>query len=313
MFRPVVVSELRLESPQVISVCLSSIDGTELAPWEPGAHIDLKLPNSAVRQYSLVEAASNMSWYRIAVLRDNVSRGGSEYIHYFLRPGQTVEIDGPRNHFHMPPAGALTFVAGGIGIAPILPMIEKADRTGRSWHLHYASRSRDAMAFQRHLEGHGERVSLWPTEERGLMPLSTIVSRLANDESLLCCGPESMLSALGQCVVDSGMDLRRYHVERFKPRPKPAVVDHDVLVHARRSQVSTTVDPNTSLLDGLSRAGVRVSSSCKAGICGTCEVRILAGTPDHRDDVLTADQQAAGDVMMPCVSRAIGKEITLDV
>ncbi|ODU06827.1 MAG: hypothetical protein ABS81_03220 [Pseudonocardia sp. SCN 72-86] len=308
----VTVLELRWEAAGVVSVRLGPEDGA-LPGWEPGAHVDVVLPNRIVRQYSLVESAPDLRWYRVAVQLDPESRGGSEYIHRFLRPGQQVRVRGPRNHFPMPKHGPLVLVGGGIGITPLLAMLRSAQAHSRPWSLHYGGRSRGTMAFLPELEPYRDRVRLWPSDETGLPPLDEIVSSAGHDSTILACGPGAMLDAVGAAVARSGIPEERLQVERFKARPRPPTVDAPVLVRAARSEREVLVDENTSLLDGLLRAGVRVSSSCRNGVCGTCEVAVLAGVPDHRDDVLTQAQQAAGASMLVCVSRAVGGEVTLDV
>lgn len=311
--RDATVTELRWEAVGVVSVRLRA-DGPPFAPWQPGAHVDLTLPNRLTRQYSVIESDDARSWLRVAVLLDPASRGGSEYVHYFLRPGQRVLVGGPRNKFPMPPAGPLTFVAGGIGITPILPMIASATAQRREWTLDYGGRARAHMAFLDGLRAeHGDRVRAWPGDVTGRMPLARILAAAPPGTSVLACASRPVLDALERAMLESTLPIGRLHLERFKPRPRPPAVDRPVLVHAARSNVDVLVDERTSLLDGLLRAGVAVNSSCRTGVCGTCEIPVLRGVPDHRDDVLTRDQQDAGATILVCVSRSAGPELTLDV
>ncbi len=310
---PATVVELRLEAERVISLRLRA-DDDGFAPWTPGAHITLILPNRMSRQYSVIESDAAITWLRIAVLLEPAGRGGSEYIHHFLRPGQVVLVEGPRNKFPLPPAGPLTMFAGGIGITPILPMLRTATAQGRPWTLDYVGRRRESMPFLAELErDYGDRVRAWPTRRTGRVPLTEVLTAAPADTAVLACGPQGMLDSLELAVLESPLPDSCLHVERFKPRPRPPVVERPVLLRAARSQVDVQVDEKTSLLDGLLRAGIPINASCRNGVCGTCETRVLGGVPDHRDDVLTREQQEAGDTMLVCVSRAVGEELILDV
>lgn len=310
----VVVKEMTYEADAVVSLRLTRADGLALPAWQPGAHIDLVLPTGLVRQYSLVDSAVDLSWYRIAVLRDPMSRGGSEYVHLFLRPGQTVAIREPLNHFALGDAQEYLFIAGGIGITPIIPMIDQATRRERSWTLHYGGRSLPSMAFRERLAAASGQVVLWPADQCGLLPLSDIVATPRPATMLYCCGPAGLLEAVLDIAAVKGWASDAVRIERFKPRARPdSRRNRAIHVVAARTGTEVDVAPAQTVLDALARAGVRIESSCRDGVCGTCQVRVLGGEPDHRDDVLTLAQKSANDVMMICVSRSRSDELILDV
>jgi len=282
-----------------------------LPPWTPGAHIDLVLGDGLVRQYSLCGHPSDPDSYRIAVLRAPDSRGGSVAVHG-IGAGDRVRIRGPRNHFPLVRAPRYVFVAGGIGITPILPMIEEADAAGADWTLHYGGRTRASMAFRETLAAHGARVNLVPQDEAGLLDLAAILGTPAPDALVYCCGPEPLLAAVEErCAAWPAHAL---HLERFSPRPRDAddADDSSFELVLRRSGRTLRVPPDRSVFDTMRAAGVSVLGSCLEGICGTCEQAVLEGEVDHRDSVLDEDEREANDCMMVCVSRVRGPRLVLD-
>ncbi|MFG2097465.1 PDR/VanB family oxidoreductase [Streptomyces sp. NPDC048612] len=308
---PLIVRQLRWEAAGVVSVELSSPDGAELPPWRPGAHVELVLPTSIVRQYSLCGSPQDRVCYRIGVLRERASRAGSEYVHAFLRPGQPVRVRGPLDNFGFTQEKAYLFIAGGIGITPILPMVGQAAAWGTPWQLLYGGRSADSMAFLGELRDHPDNVRLYPEDRAGRIPLHEWLDRPRPDTTVYACGPEPLLTAVENGAAHWGPGAVR--LERFRPRPKAARVDTEVEVVCARSNRTVTVPAGRSILSGLADAGLPVTGSCREGVCGTCETRVLDGEPDHRDDILTADDRAAGDRMYLCVSRARGGRLVLDV
>jgi ferredoxin-NADP reductase len=282
------ISSRRTVADDVVELELSGPPVT----WTPGSHIDLRLAPGLVRQYSLVGPD-----LRVAVLREPAGRGGSAFVHDRLRVGDRVEVDGPRNHFPLVSAPRYHFVAGGIGITPILPMIAAAEAAGADWRLLYGGRSRSSMAYLDRLDD--PRVTV---QAGGLLDLRAAVDPSAE---VYGCGPAPMLDALVAAFPAA-------HVERFTPvevdlpeRPFEAVLE--------RSGVTVRVPAGVSLLDAAAAAGVDVLQSCREGTCGTCETTVLEGEPEHRDSVLDETDRAAGDVMMVCVSRARGDRLVLDL
>ncbi|GAA4542498.1 PDR/VanB family oxidoreductase [Pseudonocardia xishanensis] len=295
------VIELRRESDRVLSVLLADPARRLLPEWAPGAHIDLGLPEH-VRQYSLCGDPADRRTYRIAVLREDASRGGSEYVHAVLRPGERVEVGGPRNHFPLVPAAEYVFVAGGIGITPLLPMIEAVRAAGLSWRLLYSGRSRGSMAFLDRL-GTDERIDI----RGGRFDLVAALGLPRAGVAVYCCGPAPLIEAMEHACAD--WPAGTLHVERFAATARDTTDDVPFDVVAQRSGVRVTVPAGESALDVLEAAGVELPNACREGICGSCETPVLAGLPEHRDELTEPD---AVDRVMPCVSRARTPELVLD-
>lgn len=296
----------------VVALHLVSPSGADLPAWRPGAHIDLLLPTGVVRQYSLCGPLDDASAWRVAVLREPDGHCSS-YVHDRLDAGQRVRVRGPRNHFALEPAGRYLFVAGGIGITPLLPMVETAERSGVPWRLVYGGRSRATMAFTGELAAYGAKVELWPQDETGLLDLDAILGEPRPDTKVYCCGPAPLLDAVERRCAAWPPGLLR--TERFAARDTGgrAARDEAFQVELRRSGLSLQVAPGQSVLQAVAAAGVGVLSSCRQGVCGTCETGVLDGVPDHRDSILDDDERAAGDCMFICVSRARSERLVLDL
>ncbi|WP_370967162.1 2Fe-2S iron-sulfur cluster-binding protein [Amycolatopsis sp. cg9] len=285
--------------------------GDRLPPWAPGAHVDLLLRPDIVRQYSLCGDPADRSVLEVAVLRERAGRGGSAFVHDALLPGDRVRIRGPRNHFPFEHAERYLFIAGGIGITPVVPMLAAADASGADWQLVYGGRSRPSMAFAARLrERYGDRVVVWPRDEGGLLDVPGVLATAFAGTAVYCCGPEPLLAVTEEvCARRPDLTL---HVERFSPREVTgAVTGFDV--ELARSGLTLTVPADRSILEVAEDAGVPVLSSCREGTCGTCETPVLGGVPDHRDSLLTTEEQAANETMMICVSRSCGRKLVLDL
>lgn len=300
----------------VVSLVLAPHDGVPLPPWQPGAHIDVVLPTGGVRQYSLCGPPAVNDRWRVAVLREPDGRGASQWIHDNVREGSELRIRGPRNNFPLRPAARYLFVAGGIGITPLLPMIAEAETAGADWSLLYGGRTRASMAFLPELEGYGERVTVRPQDEYGLLDLGGHLGEPDPSALVYCCGPAGLIDAVeAHCATWPAGSL---DVERFAAAPGQHSGggeggDEPFEVELRMSGVTLTVPPGQSVLKAVEAAGVPVLSSCEEGICGSCETAVLAGEIDHRDSLLTDDERAAGDTMLICVSRARGGRLVLDL
>ncbi|MFI2436169.1 PDR/VanB family oxidoreductase [Streptomyces sp. NPDC018693] len=292
----------------VRSIVLRHPLGEHLPAWEPGAHIDLLLAPGLERQYSLCGDPADRSSWRIAVLREPDGRGGSTYVHEQLGSGEKVRVRGPRNHFPLRPAPRYRFVAGGIGITPIVPMLAAAEAAGADWSLLYGGRTRRSMAFTGELARYGDRVTLAPQDETGLLDLDRVLDDLPAGTLVYCCGPGPLLDAVERRCPPGAL-----HIERFQARPQQHAADGEFEVELARSGRTLTVAADVSVLDAVREAGVEVLYSCAEGTCGTCETDVLDGTPEHRDSVLTAEERAAGETMMICVSRCAGKRLVLDL
>ena len=244
------------------------------------------------------------------MLREPAGRGGSRYVHDELSGG--VRIRGPRNHFPLLPAERYAFVAGGIGITPILPMVARAEAGGVPWRLLYGGRTRSSMAFLDELAQYGDKVVIAPEDETGLLDLASWLPAPEAGTRVYCCGPEPLLAAVeDRCAQWAAGALQ---TERFTPRAvAPPVLAEGFEVVLSASGQTVTVPPGRSILEVVEAAGVPVLSSCQEGTCGTCETAVLEGVPDHRDSVLSGEERAAGDVMMICVSRSCTDRLVLDL
>lgn len=306
------VKQMTWEAEDVLSLVLVDPDGKPLPPWEPGAHVDVTLPGDIIRQYSLCGDPDDMSAYRVAVLREQVSRGGSVYVHDQLRPGDLLTVAEPLNNFVLRPADRYLFIAGGIGITPLLPMMRKAEQTGTDWRLLYGGRRRASMAFVDELSAYGGRVEIVPEDEQGMLDLDAWLAEPLPGTLVYCCGPEGLICAVeGRCESWPGGKLE---VERFTPRTQHDRPDGErgCEVVCRRSGITVDVLPDCSIMEALRAAGIEVPSSCEEGICGTCETAVIEGIPDHRDSVLSDAERAENNTMMICVGRALSDRLVLD-
>jgi ferredoxin-NADP reductase len=305
------VRSMTHEAAGVVSLELTDPDGHDLPPWAPGAHLDLHLPGELFRQYSLSGDPADRSRYRLGILREGAGRGGSAYVHDTLRPGQLVDFAGPRNHFVLEPAPAYVFVAGGIGITPILPMLAEASAAGAGWTLLYGGRTASSMAFTTELGRYGDRVTLWPQDTHGLLDLETLLAVPRPDTLVYACGPEPLLDAVQQRMTawpDGSLHLERFVAPVVERDPAD---EHAVELVLAESGRAVLVPPDRSVLEVLLEAGVDVLHDCQEGICGSCEVKVIEGEVDHRDHVLSEPERAANGCMMVCVSRACGKRLVL--
>lgn len=294
-------------SDGVVTLTLGHPDGGELPAWRAGAHVDLHVPNGElepfVRQYSLSSDPEETSVYRIGVLKEVSGRGGSEALHELLHPGSRVTVSWPRNNFRLAPSPKYIFVAGGIGITPILAMIREAERAGADWELVYGGRTRSSMAFLPDLASYGDRVTLVPQDELGIIDLPGLLGEVREETLIYACGPEPLLRAAEECAAHWPKGSLR--LERFAPKVvERTVPDTPFDVEFAASGTTVTVGADETILDAAERQGLPVISSCKTGTCGTCETPIVAGQADHRDSILTASEQETNETMMICVSRA---------
>src|SRR5271163_4276184 len=300
----------------VVVLDLAHSENEDLPRWGPGAHIDLIFDDGLTRQYSLCGDPRDSGIWRVGVLLDPNSRGGSRYVHQNLNEGATVRVRGPRNHFPLIDAQHYRFIAGGIGITPIFAMIEAAHRAGNDWTLLYGGRTRASMAFAKELvERYPERVTVWPQDERGLLDLESLFKDPEDNTLVFCCGPEALLSAVEQHSAHWPAGI--LHIERFAAKAPTAEEAAEALeqfeVVCQRSGRVFEITSDQSILEVLEEKGIPILGSCYEGVCGTCEARVLEGTPDHRDSVLSEAEQAAGEVMLVCVSRSRTERLVLDL
>ncbi|GAA3194506.1 PDR/VanB family oxidoreductase [Actinocorallia longicatena] len=296
----------------VVTLTLRDPAGRRLPDWAPGAHVDLVLSNGLTRQYSLCGDRWDSRSYRVGVLREPDGRGGSAFIHDELVVGDHIGLGGPRNAFRLVPAPRYLFVAGGIGVTPILPMLTAAERLGADWRLIYGGRTRTSMAFLDELAEHGDRITVVPQDEHGLIDVASLVAEAGPGTRIYCCGPAPLLAAVETACA--GLPTGVLRTERFSaPETAGSAEDREFSVELSRSGRTLSVPPGRSILDACADAGLNVLSSCAQGLCGTCETTVLAGLPDHRDSLLDDAERAAGDCMFICVSRARTDLLVLDL
>ncbi|MEU1216166.1 PDR/VanB family oxidoreductase [Streptomyces sp. NPDC005791] len=308
------VQAKELVAEGVVRLILSHPAGSRLPDWTPGAHINLVLPNGATRQYSLCGDRWDPYTYRVAVLREPAGRGGSTYVHDSLAPGELVGIGGTHNYFPLVPADRYVFIAGGIGITPLIPMMHQAELMNIEWELLYGGRTRASMAFWQDLRNaYGGRVHISPQDECGLLDLpGCLAGAPTTGTKVYACGPAPLLNALREACA--GRPAHSLRTERFVAAGQAEPVRRTPFdVELGRSGRTVTVTPDVSVLHAVRRAGAEVLSSCEQGTCGTCLVPVSEGTPDHRDAVLSEDERAAGDCMLPCVSRSRSARLVLDL
>lgn len=295
----------------VVVLQLAPADRDALPAWEPGAHVDVMTPVGP-RQYSLCGDPADPARWRIAVRREQPGRGGSAWLHDAVSAGDTLELRGPRNHFLLEHADSYLFIAGGIGITPLLPMVADVAQRNVDWRLVYGGRRLSAMAFVDELRAYGERVTLWPEDERGLIDLEALLGQPRPGTLVYCCGPEPLLAAAeDRCAAWPSGALR---VERFHPRDGALDGERGAFeVELAYSGLTLSVGPDETIVDVVLRAGIDVPTSCREGTCGTCETVVLEGEPDHRDSFLTPEERASGETMMICCSRSRTPRLVLDL
>jgi len=289
-------------------------DGLALAEAEPGAHIDVVLPNRMVRSYSLIAPGPAPERYVIAVKRDANSRGASSFLHDTIKVGQTVTVTGPRNNFRLDDSDApVVLIVGGIGITPIWSMVQRltqSPRVRRSWTLHYSCRARAEAAFLSDLQRFPQVRVNFDEESDHVLDIAAAVTAAPTDAHLYCCGPAPMLAAFE--TITSGWPALRKHVEYFAPKTEPVRLG-GFIVELRRSGREFSIPAGKSILQVLREAGIDVAYSCEQGICGTCDTSIVSGIPDHRDSVLTLAEQATNKTVMICCAGSKTERLVLDL
>ncbi|HEY2296407.1 MAG TPA: cytochrome P450 [Jatrophihabitans sp.] len=312
---PLAVTSVATASEGVIAVTLARPDGTDLPPWTPGSHIELRLPSGRLRQYSLCGAAAESGW-TIAVLREPDGRGGSVEMHTLAAPGAKFAVRGPRNHFPLVDAPDYLFLAGGIGITPILAMVRAMPHD--NYRVIYGGRTRSSMAFvDELLEAGGPRVALLPQDTSGLPDLAALLSSVGPETAIYACGPPPMLAAVEAECAARGLS-ERLHLERFTAGDDlehvfDAAENTPFDVQLARSGLIMHVPSDRRLIEVLRDKLPGLSFDCEKGYCGACETRVLAGTPEHRDSVLTDEERVAGRTMMICVGRCSSGKLVLDL
>jgi ferredoxin-NADP reductase len=312
-----VVDARREAAAGVVELILRREDGSAWPSWTAGSHIDVLLPGGLTRQYSLCGIEGDRARWRIGVLHEPEGRGGSDYLYNSVELGSKFRVRGPRNVFALDDYEEYVFIAGGIGITPILAMIREAQRVGKRWTLHYGGKSRASMAFLDEVTANSAsalgQVKIYARDESDRMSLDEILATSPPGVGVYACGPASLVLAVESFAPRWPQDA--IHTERFSVDQADLVHEDDetIEVELEASGISVTVGAHESILAAVEREGIGVLSSCRVGTCGTCETPVLEGEPDHRDFVLDNEDKARNDCMMICVSRALSHRLVLDL
>ncbi|WP_260956056.1 PDR/VanB family oxidoreductase [Pseudomonas citri] len=311
----VYVKSVTHEAKGILAYELRSRNDEDLPPFTAGAHIDLRMEAAPVRSYSLLNSPSDRSRYVIAISLNEKGRGGSIHIHKNLHCGDSLIITGPRNNFPLAEdAKHSVLIAGGIGITPIWSMAQRLTEIDAHWELHYGARSRDCAALLEVMENHPYSRAIHTCYSEGeqaeFLDLKAIVARDDGHMHFYCCGPAVMLEAFKEATRE--VPAERVHFESFSAEHE-ASLEGGFVVELARSGKSIEVTPGQSILDALLGQGIEVMNSCREGICGACEVRVLEGTPDHRDSILSDSEKQAGKTMFVCCSGSQGNRLVLDL
>ena len=300
-----------LVADEIRELWLAPVDGRELSGIDAGAHITVRLPSGRHRNYSLVNAPGDRSHYVIAVKRDPEGRGGSTEL-FQMTEGQSFTVSGPEQTFGLDATHAEhVFVAGGIGITPIWSMVQQAEADGLPWRLFYGTRSRDSAAYVAELERleHKSpgRVRLAFADEGGRLDIASVISTLDESAGVYCCGPERIIDAFRSVSAPLGA---RAHLEDFTVAD---AAEGGFEVELAQTGTTIFVPEGQTILDAVLEAGIEPEYSCMSGTCGSCEVAVLAGIPDHRDYFLSDDEKAQNDRMMICCSGRKSGPLIIDL
>jgi vanillate O-demethylase ferredoxin subunit len=315
-----VVARKWREAADVHGFELADPEGRELPPFTAGAHVDIEIAPGLVRQYSLCNDPRRRDHYQIAVLRETASRGGSAALIERIEAGQRLKVSEPRNHFALEPSARKTvLIAGGIGVTPILCMAERLAHAGAPFELHYAARSPERAAFVQRIEASAfaDRTKLYFSEgpAAARLDLEAVLADPVPGAHLYVCGPARLIEAALAVAKAKGWPASRVHREFFAPPEGEAQLSpaeaFEVEIASSGQVIAVPADRTATQV--LAEHGVEVPTSCEQGVCGTCVTRVLDGVPDHRDFYLTADEQAAGDQITLCCSRAKTKRLVLDL
>ncbi|GJG98510.1 PDR/VanB family oxidoreductase [Cupriavidus pauculus] len=312
------ISEIRQETMSIRAFELVDPSGTILPPFTAGAHVDVLTPAGLTRQYSLCNSPDERHRYVIGVLDAPDSRGGSRSLHAHAKVGDDLEVSAPRNHFPLDPSATSSLLlAGGIGITPLLGMAEHLTSAGASFALHYYVRTEAAAAFRERLMQADLAGSVSIHADDGApaqrLSLDALLSSPEAATHLYVCGPAGLIDAAFVAARRNGWPESRLHREYFGKLPNVCTSDAAFDVELRRSGVRIRVESDQSALDALTAAGIDVPHSCEQGVCGTCRIGVLSGTPDHRDAFLGDDERAGNDCFLPCCSRSLSPVLVLDL
>jgi len=312
----VLIAKRETQARDVIVLDLVAADGAVLPSFTPGAHVDVEIEPGLTRQYSLCGDPAETRHYRIGVLRDPKSRGGSERIHARFDAGQTIRIGEPRNLFPLDAGAAQSvLLGGGIGITPMIAMAHALYAAGQPFALHYCARGRESAAFVEELARapFADRVHLHFDAGEGTAPFDPArdLPDPGQGAHVYCCGPTGFMEFMRESALARGYAAEALHQEFFSAEVDASGDSFEV--ELARSGTTVTVAEGQSIVAALATVGVKVDVSCEQGICGTCACDVLSGTPDHRDSYLTDDEKADNDQIMLCCSRAKSPRLVLDL
>lgn len=312
------VSAIGINGDDNLDIALTDPEGRELPSFAPGAHIDIRTPAGALRQYSLCGPHDDRRHYRICVRRDGASRGGSRSLHNDLRVRARVQVSTPRNLFSVPAAGRYILLSAGIGITPIIGMARHLAAQGAAFELHHFERSRSRVAFLDELmQGEIGAATTLHLREHGRSFRDSALSCLQEPDptaAVLACGPNGFLDLLSGRLANAGWAADQIHFERFRPEPVPVAATGSLSsfeVQIASSGQCFEIGNGDTIAGVLQRNGVPVELSCEQGICGACLTKVLEGSPDHRDSVLSEAEKSAGDQMTICCSRSLSPTLVL--
>lgn len=318
--REVRVTQMTWEADGVLSLHLARIESDDPLPaWEPGAHIDVYVPDGSTRQYSLCGDPGDLSSWQIAVLHEPDGRGGSVFVHNQLRVGDRLLVTRPKNNFALEEAPYHALIAGGVGITPMMAMAERLAREGRPFHLTYGGRTAGSMAFRRRLAALGDRVTFVAEDQDGRPDIEALVKDVPEGGLVYVCGPVGLLRAVqsaAEAVHGVDQDVVRFELfsrAGMEPTETAALGADSYELVLAESGHTLRLDPEANILEVVLALGVEVENDCRDGICGSCITPIRSGTVDHRDLVLTKKEQAAMDQMLICVSRPTCPRLELDL
>lgn len=286
-----------------------------LPTFQPGAHIDVHLPNGLIRQYSISNGPGETQHYRIGVKLEPNSTGGSQLLHESVREGDVLAISEPRNNFPLRRDALRTvLIAGGIGVTPLLAMAQALDVMALDFELHYFAQSEEHLAFSDVLEGLGASVitHLGHTPEQTTGKLSEILAHRSQANQVYVCGPGPMLEATRKIAAQAGWPDEAVHFEYFS-NPNEIDDSTEFEIALARSAITMPVPAGATILEVLRANGVSLPSSCEQGACGTCVVPVIEGEIVHQDAYLNSSERLAGDQIMTCVSRASSPRLVLDI
>lgn len=311
------VVQKRAEAEGIASFELARVDGAPLPPFSAGSHIDVHLPGGLTRQYSLCNASHESHRYRIAVLRDPASRGGSVAMHDGVNEGDLITISTPRNHFALHPAERTLLLAGGIGVTPLLCMADRLARTGAQFALHYCTRSAERTAFVEEIGASGMAPHVHFHFDAGApeqkLDLPAVLAQPGPDARLYVCGPAGFIDYVVNTAKGLGWPQDRIHLEYFGAPAQDTSGDEGFEVRIASTGKVYPIAADVSVVEALRKEGIDILTSCEQGVCGTCITRVLEGEVDHRDMYLTDEEKAANEQFMPCCSRARSKLLVLDL